>query len=293
MKKFLWLGKAGAILLLVGITLAAYMLYFRPYQLLWGATEGEIQRTLPGDELLEDPDFLATRAITIDAPRDEVWPWLIQMGHGRAGFYGYDLIENLGSERGLRSADRVLPQFQDYRAGDEVPISSFFSLQFYAVETDRYLVWAGLEETSPTVFSWVLLPKGDDRTRLVSRVAWNYHLSDPSSLALEVFTEFGDHIAVRKILQGVKSRVEGEVEPFALQNLELVLYGWAGAGFLAGIILVLARPLGWVTWLTGLLSGFLWLVIWYAPVPLWLGWVIALTELAGLSFVYQTSNNAH
>ena len=89
--------------------MAAYIFIARPYQLGWGATRVEIDRSMPGDERRGNPTFLATRAITIEDTPENIWPWLIQMGYGRAGFYGYDIIENLGSENGIYSADRIQP----------------------------------------------------------------------------------------------------------------------------------------------------------------------------------------
>jgi hypothetical protein len=67
----------------------------RPWHLRWGATHDEVQRPLPGDELVENPRFVSTRAITINAPAESVWPWLVQLGYGRGGFYSYDWLENL------------------------------------------------------------------------------------------------------------------------------------------------------------------------------------------------------
>src|SRR5512135_3169783 len=100
-----------AVIALLALVLGAYLLWARPYQLRWGATDEEVRRPMPGDELDPTPTFLSTRAITIDAAPDKIWPWLIQMAYSRAGFYGYDILENLGSPRGIRSADSILPEF--------------------------------------------------------------------------------------------------------------------------------------------------------------------------------------
>ncbi len=97
------LKKALAALGLIGLVLAAYFLLARPYQLHWGATAEEISRAMPGDELNPNPKFLATRAITINGTPETIWPWLIQMGYGRAGYYGYDILENLGSPAACRA----------------------------------------------------------------------------------------------------------------------------------------------------------------------------------------------
>lgn len=264
----------GALFVVVALTLALYLLWFRPAQLTWGAREGEIRRTMPGDELHQAPDFLATRAVTIQGEAEDIWPWLIQMGHGRAGFYGYDLLENIGSPRGIRSAGRIIPTLQDFQAGDDLPISSLVTYRIAALKEDHSVVWAG-EGENPGVFAWVLYPQPDGSTRLVSRVTWSYHPGKPGSLVLEVFTEFADHLAVRKILQGIKGRVEGEMEPFWVQNLELFSYLLAFLGFGSALLNLLVRPLTWARWLIALGAGISWLMIWYGGLPFGVGLALA------------------
>jgi hypothetical protein len=89
-----------------------YRKFLRQRILTWGATAEEASARLPGDELLEDADGIATRAITIDAPRSAVWPWIAQIGPSpRGGAYTYDWIENLLGLN-MHSADRVLPDYQ-------------------------------------------------------------------------------------------------------------------------------------------------------------------------------------
>ena len=138
---------------LIGLALSAYILFARPYQLRWGATDEEVARPMPGDELDPTPTFLSTRAITIQGTPEEIWPWLIQMGYGRAGFYGYDILENIGSPRGMASADRILPEFQNFKVADRVPISDVANQVFFAIEPNQYLVWAGETGLHPEGFT--------------------------------------------------------------------------------------------------------------------------------------------
>ena len=93
---------------------------FRRRHLRWGASEDELRGHIPGDDVIEDASFNATRAITINAPPEKVWPWLIQIGFGRAGFYSYDLFDNAARP----SADRIIPEYQSPEVGDWVPMSS-------------------------------------------------------------------------------------------------------------------------------------------------------------------------
>src|SRR5947209_14514147 len=87
--------------------LAISLLVFRRRQLTWGATDEEIASAMPGDDLVAEPDLTATRGITIRRPAVDVWPWIVQLGQGRGGFYSYDLLENLvGCD--IHSADRIV-----------------------------------------------------------------------------------------------------------------------------------------------------------------------------------------
>jgi hypothetical protein len=91
----------------------------RRWHLRWGATDDEVTAAMPGDDVVRDASFNATRAITIDAAPESVWPWLVQIGYGRAGFYSYDLFDN-----GARpSAERLLPEHQALKVGDWVPMA--------------------------------------------------------------------------------------------------------------------------------------------------------------------------
>lgn len=262
---------AVATLVILGLIGMLYMFVARPYQLQLGATQKEIERSMPGDELDSDPDFLATRAITIEGTPKEIWPWLIQMGYDRAGFYGYDILENLGSEQGLQSAEQILPEFQHFEVGDVVPISAIAELEFYAIEPDEYVIWKGDGEETAGGFTWALYPLDENHTRLVSRIRWNHQLDGPGSMVISLFTELTDHIAVRKILQGVKGRVEGQIESMVWQNIEFFLFVAAFCVFLFAIFRVLIHPLTWKNWFIGLGGGIVWLLIWYAPIPIWLG----------------------
>jgi len=269
---------------LIAIVMTAYLLWARPYQLNWGATQEEIRRPMPGDELDTHPTFLATRAITIEGTPHEIWPWLVQMGYNRAGYYGYDIIENIGSESGAYSAERIIPDLQNIHVGDEVPISAAGSWVFYAIEPEDYFIWSG--EAGNDGFTWALYPIDANHTRLVSRIRWSHHWSQPDLIALDLFTEFTDHLAIRKILQGVKGRVEGYIEPMAQTNIEFVFYVITALFFVVAVVLLLVRPFSWGRWLAGLGAGLVWLITWYAPLSIWIGAVILVCGIYGLLRAY-------
>ncbi len=277
-----FIQKGLAILLLLVLVFGTYFFIARPYQLHWGATAEEINRRMPGDELDTAPTFLSTRAITINAAPAQIWPWLIQIGYGRAGFYGYDILENIGSPSGSESANSILPELQHFKVGDEVPISPASTLVFSAIEPDQYLIWAGQSAQKPGGFTWALYPIDAQHTRLVSRIRWTHHtFSQLGALALDLFTEFTDHLAVRKVLQGVQGRVEGHAEAAWITNLEFFAYVLAALVFFGVVIFTIARPLSLATWLIGLAAGAIWLITWYAPVPAGLGALLDLLILFG------------
>jgi hypothetical protein len=260
-----------AVVALLGLLFATYLLAIRPSHLRWGATAEEVAHSMPGDDLVPNPSFCATRAITIKGRPEEIWPWLVQIGYGRAGFYGYDLIENFGSKTGIRSAVTILPQLQHPIPGDELPISAVASLVFDSIQLDRYLVWRGAPTPSDGSFVWALYPVDENHTRLISRIRLRYHWTD-RRLALDLFTEFFDHVAVPKVLLGVKGRVEGKKpQPLLEEGAEIVVWILALSEFAAAIMLMFRWRQWWRAWLLALAAGIVLLFTLYAHAPVWIG----------------------
>src|SRR5207248_2313440 len=96
-----------------------YLLTVRPWHHRWGATSEVNTKQLPGDELVPQPEIQSTRAITVNAPAEEVWPWLAQVGQDRGGFYSYEWLENLAGCQ-MRNADRIHPEWQHREVGETV-----------------------------------------------------------------------------------------------------------------------------------------------------------------------------
>jgi hypothetical protein len=261
-----------------------YFLAIRPSQLRWGATNAEFVRAMPGDDLVPSPSFVATRAITIDAKPESIWPWLAQMGYRRAGFYGYDLIENLGSPTGIRSTPSILPGLQHPKTGDTLPISSVASMVFGPVVPGSYLVWRGRTTPSDGSLVWALYPADERHTRLVCRIRLRYHWTNPPLLLLDLFTEFGDHVAVPKILLGIKGRAEGRPsEPLLNEAAEILVWLLALFELLASIVLLFRLRRCGRAWLLGFAAGLLLLFALYAHAPTWLGVALACCILTGLA----------
>ena len=152
-------------LLGLGVLGAVYFRFLRKPILTWGATAEEARATLPGDELLENADGVATRAIDVDAPPSAVWPWLAQMGPApRGGAYTYDWIENLlGLD--MHSVERVLPEFQHPQVGDTIGLGAN-RMRYERVEPERVL--SSRSEDGNWVWTFVLEERSDS-TRLISR----------------------------------------------------------------------------------------------------------------------------
>ncbi len=207
--------------LLVAVAAGIYALIVRPWHLRWGATDAELERGLPGDDLIPDPIYETTHAITIDAPVDSVWPWLVQIGQGRGGFYSYDWLENL-FRLDIHNADRIVPEYQHLAAGDIVSLApdNAVPLTVVVLEPPRWLVLrTGLpgELIEPgnylrgemaATWAYILEPVGAERARLIVRwrSAW-----EPTALAglfNGLVLEPAHFIMERKMLLGIKERAE-------------------------------------------------------------------------------------
>jgi hypothetical protein len=179
-----------------------YRKFLREPILTWGASANEAAARLPGDELLEDADGVATRAITIDAPRAAVWPWIAQMGPlPRGGAYTYDWIENLLGLN-MQSADHVLPEYQHPRVGDGFGYGSN-KMGFKIVEPEHVLAIQSADGNWVWTF---VLEEQDGRTRLISRNRFRLpKLKDKLGM---VAMEPGSLVMERKMLMGIKQRAE-------------------------------------------------------------------------------------
>jgi hypothetical protein len=184
---------------------AAYVLFFRRWCLTWGARDDEIAAKLPGDELLPDAGLVTTRAVTVDAPPEAIWPWLVQMGSGRGGVYTYDWIENLfGLD--MHSTRRILPQYQGVKVGDEFPLGPGRPAMRVAVlDPERTFTLRFADGNWVWIFA---LSAEDGHTRLISRNRIAAAGAWPARLFGMLVMEPGSLIMERKMLLGIKERAE-------------------------------------------------------------------------------------
>jgi hypothetical protein len=196
-------------------------LALRPRLLHWAATGDEVRRDLPGDDLVPGAEYSTTRAITIRARPADVWPWLVQMGQGRGGFYSYDWLENLRA-LDIHSADRIVSELQRLEVGDVIRVAPRVGLVVAVLEPERALVLRSVTDLetkrlpSPTdrgYFDWswgfYLTELAEGGTRLVIRVRAATNPSPATRLLGAVFWEPSHFVMERRMLVGIKRRVEG------------------------------------------------------------------------------------
>jgi hypothetical protein len=190
----------------LGLTVASYPALWRKRCLTWGATDVEATREMPGDEFQPNAPLVSTRAITVDAPPEAIWPWLVQMGPGRGGAYTYDWIENLFGLN-MHSADDVLPEFQGLKVGDVMALGKKGPrMRVEILEPDNALVFRSEDEA--WVWAFGLFPQ-EGGTRLVSRNRITDPRQNPASKAFSMFImEPGSLVMERKMLLGIKERAE-------------------------------------------------------------------------------------
>jgi len=180
----------------------------RPWYSKWGATETEVKMSLPGDDQVPNPVLVSTRAITIQAPASAVWPWLVQMGQGRGGLYSYERLENLvGCD--MHNADRTIIEHQHIEVGDKVRIVPEGRDPYFVVtviEPGRAIILGG--DDPPTTWAFILEPIDNNTTRLIVRWRQDYEPTPGNVLGWRLVTDPITFVMERKLLQGIKERVE-------------------------------------------------------------------------------------
>ncbi len=229
----------------------------------WGATEAEVARALPGDELIERTPSDSTHGATIDAAPAEVWPWIAQIGDDRGGFYSYTFIENLLMGEDLyHNANRILPEYQNPQPGEGVVMGS---LKVYDVEPGKWLLVAQRPEAGD--FDWVWLwhvePLGTNQTRLLVRMAIRLP-GVASNPVVSKVTDLGAFVMGRRMIAGLRLRAEGGTEPAWIEVVEIVLWAAALIAGLGAAVHFVSR----LAWRAPLLLGLaalltlIWFTVW-------------------------------
>lgn len=226
---------------------AAYLIQLRQQYRSWGLVPGGDERGVPGDDLVAEADIVETRAIEIDAPREQVWPWLAQLGYGRGGWYSFAAVDRAWTPAGgppSDSADTILDEFQDLAEGDLVPTHPQGGFVARIVEPNEALVLFlddemmreqvdelaadaadAVEERGGEAeidfdlssvppyrvtlsFELEELPGG--RTRLIERVRASVEVSENQMKARPALA-MGLFVFLKSQLEGIKERAEGAV----------------------------------------------------------------------------------
>jgi hypothetical protein len=198
-----WILAAGTVSALVG----AYIRFIRPRQMNWGATPEESARRFPYDELVPNPTWSSTRALTVAATPEQIWPWLVQLGWGRAGWYGYDWADN-----GLKpSAWEIMPEHQRLEIGTKFPMSPWTAMYCRDYEAPRWmLLRMGNAEGTTDIGTmlYYLDPIDERHTRLIIRMRDKYRWFNPLVLPMQLAVDVGDIFFQWPHLKGVKARAE-------------------------------------------------------------------------------------
>lgn len=176
----------------------------RRRHLTWGATPAEVGAPMPGDNLFPHAQYQTTRAITIGVPPGEVWPWLVQVGYRRAGWYAGDFLDNFARP----SIRRIVPELQDIRVGQWLSMvpwpgerTAFLVDSF---DAPLWLLW----RTPNRSWSWRLSLQEGGRTRLVTRLRTLYEWRRPLAPITFVLMECADYPMMRRMLRGIRDRAE-------------------------------------------------------------------------------------
>lgn len=182
----------------------------------WGSSRFEREMEFPGETKLSDPKVTSTHAITINGTPSEIWPWLVQLGANKGGFYSYAWLENLVG-CGVKNADRIIPEFQDLKEGDEVILHPKAPpLKVTYLEKNRSLALEG--------WMFYLRPIDHTRTRLIARTyAFDQKKDDKTGkianfMFRSVFFDFAHFIMEQKQLREIKRMVErnGQLKDFEM-----------------------------------------------------------------------------
>ena len=191
----------------IGIALLTPFLHSRRVR--WGATDAEVNRSLPGDDLVPYSKGGYTHAITIRASAADIWPWMVQLGQGRGGFYSYDFLENLVGCN-IHSVDRIVPEFQHNEASEGLRLHPQMPpMPVATIESGRTLLFSvRMDPDTPLTWLFFLEEPNERTTRLIVRWLFDYKPSLLKKIGYGFLLESIACVMGRKMLLGIKQRAE-------------------------------------------------------------------------------------
>lgn len=254
----------------------------RPIHRHWGANELEASAPMQGD--LNGVQW--TRATTINVPPEQVWPWIVQFGQGRGGWYSYDWLENLlGFD--IHTSDRILPEFQDVEIGEPICMAKGNCISNVSlIEPYQWFGWAAKDDAGKPVwtFTFKLTPVGDNGTRLVVRESFDMEAM-PSAVVSII--EVPDIVMGQKMLKTLKDKAEGRSSSPWVSVFEIGAWLTAFGLFWASLVLFIRRkkwqyPLVLIAASTAVLTA-----ITFLFPPLWLRYLADVILLALIVYGYR------
>jgi hypothetical protein len=283
------LGLCGALVVLFSL----FLLAVRPWFLTWGTTSDEVAAVLPGDELLQ-PHSSSTRAITIAAPVEKVWPWLLQLGQDRGGFYSYEFLENLVGTN-MPNVDELKPELQHWKVGDKLwmyppdKLAGAGHAVLQRLDPGRALVFGtrqvGTPAEQPTDGTWAFIvrPVDSRTTRLIVRGRAAASRSSAQRVFDRLVFEPTHFMMERKMMEGIKARAEGQGASPTSDLLEVALFCVCFALLCTAVV----RMVRWPTarrWLGVLLAaGLAFQLLTFVQPP----WIVGFLMVCALLFLFE------
>jgi hypothetical protein len=271
---------------LVALLVAAFST-LRPWVPTWGSTGEERSRAMPGDDIAVPPLVVSwTHGITVRAAPETVWPWIVQMGDVRGGFYSYTFIENFIAPEEYRNADRIVPELQN-----PVPGTAMIGqvMRMREIAPNRHLLAAFEIPDLAMSWVWALYPQ-EQGTRLVVRMRGRSELKAPGLLmsAASFFVNYGGFVMERRMMQGIKDRAEGRIEPPWYQGAEIALWLLAFALGVAAAVAYMGRWAWWRGLAVGLASVVFLLFLTYIQPPLWARIPLLVVQAAAVGWALRS-----
>ena len=183
--------------LLLLLAIVSYQFIYLPWNLTWGASDEEVNQYMIGDDILKEPEFNATRAVTINTSPENIWPWIVQIGYKKGGFYSYDFLDNYF----IPSANRIILEYQDLKVGEYIHLSKNSTIIVAAMEHNKYLLLGS--KARRITWVWELNKINKQQSRLVARLR-----AKTNNVLNRLFWETFEIFMMRKHLLGIKFRAE-------------------------------------------------------------------------------------